>query len=606
MPVYLDVVTATTETATKILARRSSNYRVATTTDGGRTASVSWSKATGTVKLNMPALPPDTALTRTEADRLTAYVIHECCHVLHTDWMGWERAVGDGARVRGWTNALEDVRIEAREIRAGHFPAMRALLASLCMSKHFEALGQAKAHGFTIGQRVSDAPYVVTILGRLANKYAIPTAIGLAKAQSPDVRRLTDHALAGVKRCRDTWDVLALARELVAMEQAMAPPPPPPQPPPQDDEPQDGSDAPQDGQDGQDSQDGSDGSDTPQDDQDDQDGQDGHTGASAKADDDDDGAPAIDPDRQLDDMVRDIAKRAGIDDVLENAKEDRSHRLNTVRSTITGVDTTTTHTGLRQFASAQLDKALPGSSVLHGQIARLLVSEELRGRTHHEMSGRLDRRALVRMKTGAPDVYSRRDDEPGVDTALLILIDGSSSMQIGVTGNLNRLDTARVTAWHIAKAAEMAGAKLAIGAFYTRVTKGDGAQILVVKPWDMPCADCAYSLTRLQADNFTPLSAAIIAGAGMLEDVPATRHIMLVLTDGECDLGAQAVTAACRITAAMGVETVGIGMDCASVAAAFPPRYSVNVTDLAQLATKGLGVLVDMLEDAAPRRAGAD
>jgi hypothetical protein len=45
-------------------------------------------------------------------------------------------------------------------------------------------------------------------------------------------------------------------------------------------------------------------------------------------------------------------------------------------------------------------------------------------------------------------------------------------------------------------------------------------------------------------------------------------------------------------------------MSCASVIAAFPPRYSVNVENIEQLAQAGLGVLVSMLEDANPR--GAD
>jgi hypothetical protein len=45
-------------------------------------------------------------------------------------------------------------------------------------------------------------------------------------------------------------------------------------------------------------------------------------------------------------------------------------------------------------------------------------------------------------------------------------------------------------------------------------------------------------------------------------------------------------------------------MACANVIAAFPPRYSVNVENLEQLAQAGLGTLVTMLEDANPR--GAD
>jgi hypothetical protein len=89
----------------------------------------------------------------------------------------------------------------------------------------------------------------------------------------------------------------------------------------------------------------------------------------------------------------------------------------------------------------------------------------------------------------------------------------------------------------------------------------------------------------------------------MLGEVNATRRVLMVLTDGECDYGPDAVTRACTIAADLGVETVGIGMACAAVTAAFPKRYSVNVENLAQLAQTGLGVLVRMLEDANPAAA---
>jgi hypothetical protein len=97
-----------------------------------------------------------------------------------------------------------------------------------------------------------------------------------------------------------------------------------------------------------------------------------------------------------------------------------------------------------------------------------------------------------------------------------------------------------------------------------------------------------------------------MAAADMLAEVNATRHILMVLTDGECDYGEDGVRTACKLAEDRGIETVGIGMACASVIDAFPPRYSVNVNDLTQLASTGLGVLVTMLEDANPRGGGND
>src|SRR5215831_9010360 len=128
MPRYIEVLTAARETATKILTLRGGGtvpYQVTVTADAGKTASVLWSDATHSVTLNMPSLPADAILTRLEADRLVAFIGHECCHVLHTNKQAWERAVLNGQRVQDWTNALEDVRIEQAEITAGVFPALR-------------------------------------------------------------------------------------------------------------------------------------------------------------------------------------------------------------------------------------------------------------------------------------------------------------------------------------------------------------------------------------------------------------------------------------------------------------------------------------------------
>jgi hypothetical protein len=91
MPRYIDVVHATQETAVKILALREGGKvarEVVVTTNGGATASVSWSDRAPLVTLNMPGLPPDAVLTRGEADRLVAFIVHECCHVLHTNKHG--------------------------------------------------------------------------------------------------------------------------------------------------------------------------------------------------------------------------------------------------------------------------------------------------------------------------------------------------------------------------------------------------------------------------------------------------------------------------------------------------------------------------------------
>jgi hypothetical protein len=597
MPRYIDVVHATHETATKILALREGGKvtrEVVVTTNGGATASVSWSDRKPLVTLNMPGLPPDAVLTRAEADRLVAFIVHECCHVLHSNRGAWARACAAGERVRHWTNCLEDVRIEAAEIKAGFFPAMRTLLGTMSNHLFIEALGKAAGMGVTIGHRVSDAPYIASVLGRVANGYPIPAAGNLRANMSRNVAQLVNHALTGVKRCRSTDAVRLLALELVRMEQAQVQAQAQAQDSPgAPGEAQDSPGAPGEAQDS--------------------------PGAPGAGKNPGDGPPVVSGDADLTDAMAKVAERAGIDNLARHARTNEARHLITAQNIVRpGTARQHTDTANRMYAN-ELTARLPRNSVLHGQIGRLLVSEEVHRRTHHETSGRLDRRALVRMRAGALDVFSQRDDTPGIDTALLVLIDGSSSMANDVypgTGTVivTRMAIAQTAAWHIARAAEAANAKVAVVAFHTRFdqlsTRNNanptGAMLTMVKPFAAPMDNCAGALGSVSPNAYTPLAPAIMGAAGMLAEVNATRHICMVLTDGECDYGEAAVVAACRLAEDMGVEVVGVGMDCASVTAAFPPRYSVNVTDLAQLSSTGLGVLVAMLEDANPRGGGND
>ena len=630
---YLDVTRAAHETVAKILARRSGvrggAYRLTMTAKGGSTASVEVSG--NDVVLNMPTMPADALLARHEADRLVGFVAHECLHVLHTDWNAWRAAVRHGPRVRLWANALEDVRIEAREIRAGHFPALRGLLGALMDHMHYKAL-TGLTDGRVIGAEIADAPYVSAVMGRLGNKYDVPSARNLRRDMSPAVRALVEHATREVKTCRDTWGVLRLAQALVAMEQATATPPAPDQTPPdqsgqgddsQDDQSGDSQDS-QDDQSGQgdDSQDDQSGD--SQDSQDDQSGQgddsqddqsgqgddsqDDQSGQGDDSQDDQSGqgtapgdghgdgsdsdADALDPSATLEDMVQGIRKRNG------DAPDATGSGLHGWSTTHKDYSTQSLN---RASTAGVFNRALPGRAILHGQISRLLVSEERTWTTHRETSGRIDRRAMARLGTGAPDVFSQRHYRPGLDTALAVLIDLSGSM------SGDRIEIAKVAAFHIAAAAEDAGATVGVFGFLTN--GGDynltadvrlaRAIIVDLIPFGMSVRGNCDRIAAVSPTLTTPLSPAILGVAEALGAQPAARHILMVLTDGDCDFGNVAVTQACHVAASWGVETVGVGIAAPAVVKAFPDGHSVNVEHLAALGATGLGVLASMLEEAA-------
>jgi Mg-chelatase subunit ChlD len=631
---YIEVTTAAAETVAKILARRRDRfgikYEVKIGTRGGLSASVRRT-GPGAAVIELPSLPSSAWLTRAEADRIVGYVAHECGHLIHTDMNAWVNVVKTGSeRLARWVNCLEDVRMEQAEIKAGVFPAVRGLFERVTDYMHHRDMRTAPRE---IGSTVADLPYVTVVLGRIANGYVIPSAHGLRAAVPAVALPILERALSGVRACDHTQACVVLAHELMAMEaalpQASQAPAAPPKQPQDDQDDQDGDD--------QDAPGGGDG-DQDGDDQDgdDQGGDQGAPGGGDATDGDTDGSSAGGGDGDATDgdgssgdgdgdqgapggegggddkgaggtghgdgsggTVDDPGHQSGaLDDIGERAREevDRMVRDNDTLRGLAGYKNEVIRRGPSNGAAygsdqtaRSLDARLPKRAVLSGQISRLLVAPERSWTTHRETSGRLDRRALARVGTGALDVFSRREEQAGVDTALMVLVDGSGSMKVS-----GRMETAMVTAWHIASAADTAGARVAVYVFYTGEVS---AKLWPVVEFGESVRARAGAFPHVTPQAFTPLSPAILGAAELLMgEALATRRILMVLTDGDCDLGNARVTEACDIAGAWGVEVVGIGIDASAVAKAFPPGRSVNVKNLSQLGATGLGVLCDLLE----------
>jgi Mg-chelatase subunit ChlD len=634
MPLYADIITASQETATKLLfsrqsaegGARSTFYDVCVDTGGGATACVDWTPGGTMVNISLPTMLPSANLTRAEADRIVGYLAHECCHVLHTDKDEWKLAVAAGARVQAWTNALEDVRIEREEIRAGRFPNLKNVLSALMNAVHGEAGVALHRQGLpAMGGELSDAPYYACLLGRLANGYAVPTAAGLMGALAPHVRPIVERALAGVPGCQSTREIRELALQLVAMEQALPKQPKPEQPKgeqpkqgkqgkpqagksePGDGEAQAGQGEAQTGQgeagEGKAEGEAEAGQGEPQEAGK---GKGGKRGAKGSHTGDELGA-GLDPSPTLTPVAKAVGERSP-DKVPGKPTDDHDehrqrvlikHAADAVGAGVTQdyrsadpavvpADQVTRRRWHRGFA-----KTLDRASVLQGEIARMLVSEEVRQTTHHEHTGRLDRRALTRMRAGATDVFSRRRDRPGVETAVLINVDLSASMGECASG---RMAMARNAAWQLANAAELAGAKVAVVGF--RALRENKTNLEVAKGWADPLQQVGPRIGRLHAQGGTHLAPAIMGGARMLTETGANRLVQIMLTDGMCSFGAVAVAECCGIARdTLDVETVAVGIQAPEVVGVFPSRHSVNIDQLSDLTNGALRSLAGMLED---------
>jgi hypothetical protein len=623
MPIYLDVTNAAAETLAKIVAQRGgatmkgARYRVTVGTGGGSTASVGWDHADRTVTLNLPSLPSDAILTRVEADRIAGFIVHEACHVLHTDWAAWTTAVKAGPTVRHWANCLEDLRIEALEINRGAYPAMRTLLGRVTDS----LLAKSLATGKPLGQEPSDAGYLATILGRVANGYPVPSAKGLDRAMTKPVAKLVKYALVKLASCRDTASVVKLARRLATMqaqaeqgEQGQGEGQSQGQSQGQGQGQGEGQSQGEQGQgqgeqgeqgegeqgegegeqgegegqgqsqsqgqnQGQSQSQGEQGQSQGQ-----SQGQQGHGNGRGAT-------PAGELLSDLSDLTQAVAKANKAD------MGDGSARL-----TLHGWACIP----LRHYepfpdperenvARTVLNARVPGRALLQQEMQRLLMSEEQRRVTHRETSGRLDRRALSRMRAGAVDVFARKATQPGRNTALGVLWDLSSSMEED-----GRTPAAAATVYQLLQAADGSGASLGVYGFTSDISEtginGPCGGLKPIIPFGTRPKAPASIIAAIRPRGWTRLSPCVMGLARLMLDVPADRRVILAITDGDCDYGPDLVRQACEVARTWGVEVIGLGINAPSAIEAFPDGRSVNVADLAELAKTGMRVLADALE----------
>jgi Mg-chelatase subunit ChlD len=194
-------------------------------------------------------------------------------------------------------------------------------------------------------------------------------------------------------------------------------------------------------------------------------------------------------------------------------------------------------------------------------------------------------------------VFARRTTQPGRDVALGVLWDLSSSMNDG------RTEMAAATVWQLAQAAEGAGAGFGVYGFSsmtrTEPATGPHGLLLPIWPFGTRPAQPARTLANVFPRGGTRLAPCLLGMAQVMLDVPASRRILLVLTDGGCDYGHDMVRDACTLARQWGVEPVGLGIQAEEAVEAFPKGRSVNVDTLTELGRTGMRVLADLLEEGA-------
>jgi len=206
----------------------------------------------------------------------------------------------------------------------------------------------------------------------------------------------------------------------------------------------------------------------------------------------------------------------------------------------------------------------PVPARLRNEVRRLFDNS---GRSEWQLNrrtGAIDPSALAGTASGNTRPFKQRLDTEGIDSAVVLLIDISSSMEgaranAAIPGCMALLETLA--------AAEV---DVCVMAF--------SCQASIIKPWTMPARKAMALLPKLRVEGGTKDYSALRLAHGLLLRHPAQRKVVFALSDGDGDTRearAQNIAAS-----RLGITTIGIGIrhDVSAVYA-----QCVRVDDLADL-----------------------
>lgn len=432
-------------------------------------------------------------VTRDTVARYAGFVLHELLHRRFTSF----NARDGRPYVDSLLNAIEDARIERQAIAEGLVGNVRGLLGTLLGGMVREALAEVqdwadpRQYPFSLAVYLRDYGTLVPVPGELMPIYT--------------------EARKRLAACRSTEDALTLARwvysQLQNPQQQQQQ-----QQRGQDDEQEEGEEGGKQG--GQNEAEGS-----------------GGTDRQCKPE---NAGPAQCP---ADGM-------AARETEPQCPTTDRPHS----EEWAAGCDDTDVYT-VSKDAQRTMDGPIPGR--LRYEVRRLFENTARDWQEAGYRSGRLHAGSLHRVAHGAGDVFSRRFEVDGIESAAVLCIDMSGSMCSGGAAGCSLLDVATRAAWALTDSLVAAGVDVAILGFTQSV-------YTFRKFGKFPAAQAREVLSRLKATGGTDDYRAIRQAHSMLLQHPAQRRVCFVLTDG---IGNQRAAAhQVKEGEALGISTIALGI----------------------------------------------
>lgn len=206
------------------------------------------------------------------------------------------------------------------------------------------------------------------------------------------------------------------------------------------------------------------------------------------------------------------------------------------------------------------------TALLRARLSGLIQASRLRRRHARRTGSKIDNRVVHRLALHDTRLFLHQEEKTEVNTAIMILVDRSGSMQH------QKIEVASKTAYVVAEALDsIPGCFAAVAAF--PVGNSDGVAPLV-RFGERPCS----SKFGMSAGGGTPLAQALYwAGVELLKR-EEPRKILLSVTDGEPD-DLRTTKSAIRWLLDQGIESMGLGICEESVRTIFPTYgvvYSVE------------------------------
>lgn len=483
---------------------------------------IEWSSYCGTASMSkagemtLADVRDDERIPRARIAKLAGFVLHELLHRKYTDWS----ATDHRPYVRALHNAVEDAWIERRCAREALLGNARPLLSALLHDMVREALAE-------VADWANPAQYPFS-LAVLARGYGV--AVPVPGALLPAFQRVA----AQVDACQSSHDTLRLAREIF---DTMQNPPPPPQQQQQEGEqgePQEGEQGeqgePQDGepQQGEPCQDGEQGAEGDGEGEGEQDaeGQEGAQEGQEGAEEGQEGAQGAGKQETPEDAG---AARRPHEAMQPRQVEPSPGRKGTgPGGTFTSGAMTVSQSSL--YGADKWTTSLPVPARLRYEVRRLFENTAREWRDGGFKSGRLHAAALHRVALDRPEIFSRRYSQEGVESAVCILLDISSSMWPDYSNDPESIAKSKISA-AVETCAMLLDCLSQAGADSMVLTFGTHTSTL--KRFGQPWRQVLQTMRRLGNEGHTNDYHALRTAHDALLQHPAQRRVVLAITDGQ-------------------------------------------------------------------------